>query len=199
MNVIEYINGLIEKGIWSDLSSESQSIFLLIIARYKGEPIKLSYREIQTATGVSKSVVKSKLAELVEAGLIVIDPDTNAIKPTAELSDEGLPTPPEGEEADQEYLDLLEWVREFVASPWGAVLGGAVLYYLIKLWLEYIESQQKANDPFHDWPTFIAEFSIDDYGFKNIEEIAESKLKRKINYISPNEWSSLIDSLKSED
>tara|TARA_E500000331_G_C17272891_1_gene720231 strand:+ start:19340 stop:19930 length:591 start_codon:yes stop_codon:yes gene_type:complete len=192
MNVIEYINGLIEKGNWSDLSSESQSIFLLIIARYKGEPIKLSYREIQTATGVSKSVVKSKLTELVEAGLIVIDPDTNAIKPTAELSDEGLPTPPEGEEPDQEYLDLLEWVREFVASPWGAVLGGAVLYYLIKLWLEYIESQQKANDPFRDWPTFIAEASTNDFGLGGAEKVASKILKKPLDTVIATEWERLM-------
>jgi len=193
MNVIEYINGLIEKGTWSDLSSESQSIFLLIIARYKGEPIKLSYREIQTATGVSKSVVKSKLTELVEAGLIVIDPDTNAIKPTAELSDEGLPTPPEGEEPDQEYLDLLEWVREFVASPWGAVLGGAVLYYLIKLWLEYIESQQKANDPFRDWPTFIAEASTNDFGLGGSEKAASKILNKPLDTVTPAEWKRLYE------
>lgn len=175
MKLVDYINSLIENGTWSKLSSEAQSILLLIHARYKGEPLKLSYRVIQESTGVSKSIVKSKLLELVDAGLIEIDPKTKAIKPTVDVSDEGLPIPPGDPDQDSgEYIDLLEWVREWVATPWGAALGGAVLYYLIKLWLEYIKEQQKASDPFHDWPTFVAEASTVDYGLTSTLRLLDS-------------------------
>lgn len=147
MTITEYIHSLIEDGTWSKLSTESQSIFLLIHAKYKGEPIKLSYRVIQEATGVSKSIVKAKLAELVEHGLIEIDPDSKKIKPTVELSNEGLPVPPDDPEQDSgEYVDLLKWVKEWVATPWGEALGGIVLFYLIKLWMEYIKSSNSLQN-----------------------------------------------------
>jgi len=188
VTLVEYINGLIQDGTWSSLSSEAQSIFLLIHAKYKGDPIKLSYRSIQESTGVSKSIVKAKLQELADAGLIHIDPDTRAIKPTAELSDEGLPIPPEDPEQDSgEYVDLLRWVKEWMSTPWGAALGGAVLFYLIKLWLEYIESQQAAKDPFHDWPSFVAQANTQDYGFESLLKVAENPMK-----MTPQELSKLL-------
>lgn len=173
MTITEYIHSLIEDGTWSKLSTESQSIFLLIHAKYKGEPIKLSYRVIQEATGVSKSIVKAKLAELVEHGLIEIGPDSKKITPTVELSNEGLPVPPDDPEQDSgEYVDLLEWVREWVATPWGQALGGIVLFYLIKLWMEYIESQV-----FETQGNFIAIQVTTSFGLQGLEERCSSDLK----------------------
>ena len=70
MPITKYIECLISNGTWSQLTTEAQSILLLILAKYKDQPVRLSYREIQEATGVSKSIVKDRLEELTQAGLI---------------------------------------------------------------------------------------------------------------------------------
>lgn len=169
MTLVEYINGLIQDGTWSSLSSEAQSIFLLIHAKYKGDPIKLSYRSIQESTGVSKSIVKGKLQELADAGLIHIDPVSKRIKPTEDLSNDGLPVPPDNPEQDNgEYVDLLAWVKQWVDSPWGEALGGIVLFYLIKLWLDYIKTQNSNSSTLQNHPNFIVEVSTHEFCFKKI-------------------------------
>jgi DNA-binding Lrp family transcriptional regulator len=146
MPITKYIETLVENGTWSKLTTEAQSI-LLILATYKGEPIHLSYREIQEATGVSKSIVKNRLEELIQAELI--RKEGKGYVPTAEINntEPGLPLPPTNPEEDPgEYTDLMEWVEEYIiGNPLGALIGGALLYYLIKLWIEYIRTQQDVS------------------------------------------------------
>jgi len=171
MPITKYIESLITNGTWSKLTTEAQSILLLILAKYKGEPIHLSYREIQEATGVSKSIVKDRLTELTQAGLI--RKAGRGYVPTAELdnSGSGLPLPPTNPEEDSgEYTDLLEWVEEYIIdNPLGALFGGALLYYLIKLWMEYIRSKQD-TDRFTAQSSFIAQVTTEDYGFTKLNQ-----------------------------
>ena len=169
MPITKYIESLITNGTWSKLTTEAQSILLLILAKYKGEPIHLSYREIQEATGVSKSIVKDRLTELTQAGLI--RKAGRGYVPTAELdnSGSGLPLPPTNPEEDSgEYTDLLEWVEEYIIdNPLGALLGGALLYYLIRLWMEYIRSKQNV-ERLTNQSTFITQAMTGDYGFTKL-------------------------------
>jgi|GEM_PF-2020206 len=171
MPITKYIESLIEDGTWSQLTSEAQSILLLILAKYKGEPIHLSYREIQESTGVSKSIVKNRIEELTQAGLI--NKEGNGYVPTAELdnSGSGLPIPPSNPEEDSgEYTDLMEWVEEYIIdNPLGALLGGVLLYYLIKLWMEYIRSKQDYNQ-LTTQSNFRDQTTIDDYVFTKLNE-----------------------------
>jgi len=171
MSTIKYIETLVENGSWSRLTTGAQSILLLILAKYKGDPIHLSYREIQEATGVSKSIVKNRLEELTQAGLIL--KEGRGYVPTAELdnSGSGLPLPPTNPEEDSgEYTDLMEWVEEYIIdNPLGALLGGALLYYLIKLWMEYIRSKQDTNR-FTAQSSFITQATTEDYGFTKLNQ-----------------------------
>lgn len=169
MSITKYIESLIRDGTWSHLSTEAQSILLMILATYKGEPIRFSYREIQEATGVSKSIVKDKLEELIQFELI--RKEGQGYVPTAALdnSGSGLPLPPSvpGEDTG-EYTDLLEWVEEYIIdNPLGALLGGALLYYLIRLWMEYIRSKQNV-ERLTNQSTFITQAMTGDYGFTKL-------------------------------
>jgi DNA-binding Lrp family transcriptional regulator len=169
MSITKYIESLIANGTWSQLTTEAQSILLLILAKYKDKPIHLSYREIQEATGVSKSIVKDRLEELTQTGLI--HKEGRGYVPTADLdnSGSGLPLPPTNPEEDSgTYTDLMEWVEEYIiGNPLGALLGGALLYYLIKLWMEYIRSKQD-TDRFTAQSSFITQAMTADYGFTKI-------------------------------
>lgn len=169
MPIHKYIEILIANGIWSKLTTEAQSILLLILAKYKGEPVPFSYREIQEATGVSKSIVKNRLGELIHFELI--HKEGRGYVPTANLdnSGSGLPLPPSNPEEDSgEYIDLLKWVEGYIIdNPLGALLGGALLYYLIKLWLEHIRAKQE-SDPLTNHSSFITQAMTEDYGFTRI-------------------------------
>ena len=91
--------------------------------------------------------------------------------PTADLANagSGLPLPPADPGDDSgEYTDLLEWVEEYIIdNPLGALLGGALLYYLIKLWMEYIRAKQDSG-LLASQTTFITQAMTADYGFTKI-------------------------------
>ena len=62
------------------------------------------------------------------------------------------------------------WVEEYIINnPLGALLGGALLYYLIKLWLEYINSK-KDTGAFTTQSTFITQAATEDYGFTMLNQ-----------------------------
>lgn len=155
---MEYVQKLMQDGTWEKLSGDAHSILLYIIAKSKNQPIKLTYSQVSKDLGISVNTAKKYIKILIEEKLIIHDPESGTYKPTQEINNtnSGLPLPPGQDVEDpKEDTDLLEWAQDFMSSGWGALFGGAVIGYIIRLWLEYLEQQN--NDPFANFPTFASQ------------------------------------------
>lgn len=170
MNLMEYVQKLIQNGTWGKLSGDAHSILLYIIAKARNEPIQLTYSAVAKDLGISVNTAKKHLKILIKEGLLIFDEGAKTYKPAAVIDNTGvgLPMPPSDPSVPpDENVDIFEWAKEFMNSPWGALIGGAIIGYIIRLWIEYIESQNDVNDPFSDWPTF---FKPDPYKHLKLNE-----------------------------
>ena len=96
MNLMEYVQELIQNGTWARLSGDAHSILLYIIAKAKNQPIKLTYSAIAKDLGISVNTAKKHLKILIGENLIVHDPEAGTYKPAVEINNAGagLPLPP---------------------------------------------------------------------------------------------------------
>lgn len=158
MNLMEYVQELIQNGTWGKLSGDAHSIFIYIIAKSKNQPIQLSYTTVASDLGIAVNTAKKHIQILVEEGLILHDPAAGTYKPAVEIDNAGagLPLPPTipNQEADS-GTDIFKWAQEFILSPWGALIGGAVIGYIIRLWVEYLQSQQEETEPLPNLTSFV--------------------------------------------
>jgi len=202
MTLTDYLNQLIQDGTWSKLSSPAHSLFLYILAKSQGQPVRLSYSQISKATGISKGAIKGKLQELLNHNLILANQADSTYKPVADLdySCSPLPMPPSVDPEDGDTTvpggentggGLWDDIQDYLTDNLEGILAGALIAYFIKLWLEYIERQQQ-NDPFADWPGFVQKGELDKYGLQQLEDIAKRRFNKPLGQVTPKEWQQIF-------
>lgn len=180
MNLMQYVKQLMDNGTWSRLSGDAHSILIYIIAKSNNKPVKLSFSGIAKDLDISVNTSKKHIKILIAENLIIYDKDMSTYKLTVEIINDGsgLPMPPSipGSDSKTELTDLFQWAKIFMDSIWGKLIGGAIIAYIIRLWIDYIEASNSSDDPYDDWLSFYKEspyidLKLDEtiYWFKNLK------------------------------
>ena len=161
MNLMEYVKQLMNNGTWSRLSGDAHSILIYIIAKSNNKAVKLSFSGIAKDLDISVNTTKKHIKVLIAENLILYDKEMSTYKLTVEIINDGsgLPMPPSipGSDNETELTDLFQWAKAFMDSTWGKLIGGAIIAYIIRLWIDYIETSNSSNDPYDDWLSFYKE------------------------------------------
>ncbi len=185
MTLIEHLHSLIETGKFHEQSSDAGYIYLYVLARSQGKPVKIQTEEVVLTTGLDEDAIQDSMKSLIDSDLIrKKSAKPLCVEPVESLDwDEvNLPLP---QNRKKWILGFQESIENFVSGQWSGILAGSLMVYFIHFWFEHIHDlDQVDSDQACETLTRDSVFE----GFQELEVLAYKHLEKPLHQIHPLEW-----------